>query len=185
MTMNSIIGNHKRKALIILFACVFISFPGVKADDLFPLTKTSVRQTLQKRPDPDGQQLKTETLKGCVSAPAKGFFQNLFVGERFTGEICYVTVKPNNTVAVSFLGNIDIPLADTATQQYSTDIFLNEIGDNGLIIVQHVLGDVVSVTHTVYDKKGYVVYAGYGKGKFIKSCVIGRQREITKRQDCQ
>ena len=120
--------------------------------------------------------MRTETLEGCVSAPAKSFLQNLLVGEKFTGETCSVTVKPNNTVTVSFLGNIDIPLADTATAEYSTDIFLNEIEENGVVIVQHVHGRVVSVTQTVYDGNGYVVYGGYGKGNFIKSCVFGVER---------
>lgn len=172
-----------RWCLFILSVCGFISCQNSGAEGPFPLTKSRVQKILQKAPDPGGQQLRTETLKGCVSAPAKSFLQNLFVGEKFTGETCSVTVKPNNTVAVSFLGGIDIPLTDTATAEYSTDIFLNEIEENGVVIIQHVDGRVVSVTHTVYDEKGYVVYGGYGKGKFIKACVFGVE-QITGNTGC-
>ena len=171
---------YKRIALILLFGCVFVSCPEAdKGDGPFPLSRTYVRQLLQKAPDLEGQQLEVEDIKGCVSVPAQSFFQKLFVGEKFTGDICSVAVKANNTVAVSFLGNIDIPLADTATESYSTDIFLNEIEENGVVIVQHVEGRVVSVTHTIYDKKGIVVYSGYGRGDFIKSCIIGREPKDT------
>ena len=162
--------------LFILSVCLFTSSQASLAESPFPLTKNRIRKLLQRPPNSSTPKLKLKTYQGCVSVPAKSFLQNLFVGERLTGETCSITVKPNNIVAISFLGNMDIPLAYTGTAEYPTDIFLNEIQRNGLVIVQHVQGSVVSVTHTVYDKKGYVVYGGYGKGKFIKSCVFGVEK---------
>ena len=177
--------RKKTYIFFILFVFILIPFPSCETKDQnndllpstknngpFPLTRESVQQILRKTPPPNEQQLTVETLKGCVSVPAKKGLQKLFVGVNFTGEFCTVTVKPQNTVAVSFLGNIDIPLANTSTPDYPTDIFLNQIEDNGVVIVQHVKGKVVSVTHTVYDKKGYVVYGGSGKGNFIKACIF-------------
>ena len=174
---------HIIKQILILsvgagVSCHTASGSGV--DEIYPLTRDRIQKVLRKTPDPNGLQLQPETLHGCISTPPKSFIQRLLVGERFTGEACTLTVKPNNTISADFLGNIDIPLADTSTKSYSTDIFLNQIQDNEVIIVQQKQGRVVSFTHTVYDSNGYVVFGGYGKGDFIKACVLNVEEAIGK-----
>ena len=44
--------------------------------------------------------------KGCVSVPAKNFFQRFFVGTKSTGESCSVTVRKNseNKVEMKVIG---------------------------------------------------------------------------------
>ena len=64
-------------------------------------------------------------------------------------------------------------VVSTSTGQYRTDIFIGELGNNQVIIVQHHQGMVVSVTQTVYDKKGNVVYGKSGQGEYIKECHLG------------
>ena len=168
---------------ICVFSCCPIFAGGKSPRSLTQtaLTRAKVREVLRKPPFPGAPQLRAEIIRGCVSEPAKEFFQKLFVGGRFTGKSCTVAVKPNNIVSVSFLGNIDIPLAYTGSKENPTDIFLNEVGDNQILIVQHVHGRAVSVTYTVYDKKGYAVFGGYGKGDFIKECVFGVERATGKK----
>ena len=89
------------------------------------------------------------------------------------GESCSVTVGENNTVKVSFLGDVVTSVVSTSTGQHRTDIFIGELENNQVIIVQHHQGVVISVTQTVYDQKGNVVYGKSGQGEYIKECHFG------------
>ena len=106
--------------------------------------------------------------------PATDFIQKIMVGFERTGESCFVTVGKNNTVEVSFLEGNAVSVVSTSTDRYRTDIFIGELGSDQVLIVQHHHGEVVSVTQTIYDKKGYVVYGKNGQGDYIKECHFGR-----------
>ena len=107
-----------------------------------------------------------------VHIPARGFNQRLMVGFERTGERCSVTVQRGNTVQVSFLGDAVIPLVSTSTERPRTDLFVGELGADQVLIVQHRRGEVVSITQTVYDANGDVVYGRSGVGDFIRECVL-------------
>ena len=136
------------------------------------LTKENIKQQL-KNPPQNQEQLKTGTFNGCVHVPATAFIQKMMVGFKITGETCSVTVGENNTVEISFLGDVIISLVSTSNNQHRTDTFIGELENNQVIIVQHHQGEVVSVTQTVYDKKGDVVYGKSGQGDYIKECHLG------------
>ena len=68
------------------------------------------------------------------------FVQRLVVGVEKTGESCSVTVNPDNTVEVSFLGDGVIPVVSTSTEGFVTDIFVAELGNDEVLIVQHSSG---------------------------------------------
>ena len=89
-----------------------------------------------------------------------------------TGERCSVTVQRGNPVQVSFLGDAVIPLVSTSTERFRTDLFAGELGAGQVLIVQHRRGEVVSITQTVYDANGDVVYGRSGVGDFIRECVL-------------
>ena len=125
---------------------------------------------LLSNPPRNQEKLKAETLHGCVYIPAKGFVQRLVVGVEKTGESCSVTVNPDNTVEVSFLGDGVIPVVSTSTEGFVTDIFVAELGNDEVLIVQHHQGEVVSITQTIYDENGDVVYGRSGVGEFIREC---------------
>ena len=95
------------------------------------------------------------------------------VGSERTRESCTVTVNQNNTVRVSFLGDAVIPIVSTSTARYRTDSFIGELENGQVLIIQHHRGEVVSVTQTVYDKNGDVVYGRSGKGDHIRGCSFG------------
>ena len=137
-----------------------------------PLTKSAIQQLLSD-PSQNRKTLKAGTYHGCVHVPAKGFMQRLMVGFERTGESCSVTVERTNAVRVSFLGDAVIPVVSTSTARYRTDIFIGELENGQVLIVQHQRGDVVSVTHTVYDDKGDVVYGRFGEGEYIRACSFG------------
>ncbi len=99
--------------------------------------------------------------------------QRLMVGFEKTGESCSVTVHRDNTVRVSFLGDAVIPVVSTSTERYRTDIFIGELENDQVLIVQHHRGDAVGITQTVYDENGDVVYGRFGVGVFIRECNLG------------
>ena len=95
------------------------------------------------------------------------------VGFEITGENCSVMVKRDNTVTVSFLGDAVIPLVSTSTENRRTDTFVGGLGNGQVLIVQHHRGEVVSLTQTVYDENGDVVYGRSGNGDYIRECHFG------------
>ena len=133
-----------------------------------PLTRAKI----QDLNDSSGHQkkLKEETISGCISVPATSFFQRIFVGSESTGESCSVTIHPGNKVSVSFLDQKNIQLISTSNPQVITDIFVAELDNGEVLVVQHVEGRVVSLTQTVYDSQGRVVYQNSGKGDYIREC---------------
>ena len=84
-----------------------------------------------------------------------------------------MTVRKNNNIEVSFIGDIVTPVVSTSTNQYQTDIFIGELGNDEVLVVQHYQGEVVSVTETIYDEKGHVVYGKSRQGDPIKECHFG------------
>ena len=158
------------------FAFVFASFLlfAVACESVAaqPLNKSYLRGLLSN--PPRGQEkLKPGTRHGCVHIPARGFMQRLMVGFEVTGESCSVTVNEDSTVAVSFLGDASIPLASTSTEERRTDILVGGLENDQVLIVQHHQGEVVSLTQTVYDENGDVVYGRFGNGNYIRECHFG------------
>ncbi len=158
------------------FVFIFVSFllyalvcQSVSAQSL----TRSYLQGLLSNPPRDQEKLKPGTRHGCVHIPARGFMQRLMVGFEITGESCSVTVNRDNTVAVSFLGDAVIPLASTSTENLRTDIFVGGLEKDQVLIVQHHRGEVVSLTQTVYDESGDVVYGRSGNGDYIRECHFG------------
>ena len=92
-------------------------------------------------PPRNQEKLKAETLHGCVYIPAKGFVQRLVVGVEKTGESCSVTVNPDNTVEVSFLGDGVIPVVSTnaglefvcffRTRRAPVGVAVHDVSENG------------------------------------------------------
>ena len=134
-----------------------------------PLNEGRVRRLLSNPPR-NQEKLKAGTINGCVHIPARGFMQRLMVGFETTGESCSVTVNPDNTVQVSFLGDAVIPVVSTSTESTRTDIFIGELGNGQVLIVQHRRGEVVWISQTIYDENGDVVYGRSGVGEFIRGC---------------
>lgn len=163
-----------RKIIRFISSFLFTGFCIIScgASVVQPLTKEGNKKLLQN-PHPNQEELKIGIFYGCVHVPATGVLQKMMVGFERTGESCSVTVGENNAVKVSFLRDVVTSVVNTSTDQYRTDIFIGELENNQVIIVQHHQGVVVSVTQTVYDKKGDVVYGKSGQGDYIKECHLG------------
>ena len=150
-----------------------------------PLTRENNRKLFQNPPQ-NQKQLKLGTFYGCVHVPATGFIQNLMVGFKRTGESCSITISEDNMIQVSFLGDNVIPIVSTSTDQYRTDTFTGELDNDQVLIVQHQQGEVVSVTQTIYDKNGDVVYGKSGQGQWIKGCnfTMTTSEKLAGKKDC-
>ena len=162
----------KKTGFILIFAPLFLFGIIGTSDAVQPLTKSYLQQLLSN-PSQNREQLTAGTYQGCVHIPATGFMQRRMVGFERTGERCSVTVNRTNAVRVSFLGDAAIPVVSTSTARYRTDSFIGELENGQVLIVQHQRGDVVSVTQTVYDDKGAVVYGRSGEGDYIRECSFG------------
>ena len=160
--------------LIFVFSFVFLnvgcsnSSSEITTESIFPLTKANIQNLNDS--SIRQEKLKEETISGCVSVPAKSFFQRIFVGLESTGESCSVTIHSGNKVSVSFLDQKNIQLMSTSSPQVVTDTFVAELDNGEVLIVQQVDGRVVSLTQTIYDSQGVVVYQNSGKGEYIREC---------------
>ena len=132
----------------------------------------------------DEESLSPGKLHGCVLVPAKGVIQRLVTGFEGTGESCSVTVRTDNTVQVSFLGDSVVRLVSTG--EGSADVLVGRLGNGQVLVVQHHRGEVVSVTQTVYDREGDLVYGRSGSGEFIRECNLGMTsaERLAGRKDC-
>ena len=158
------------------FVFVFASFILYSMASQSASAQSLTRSYLQgvlSNPPRDQEKLKPGTRHGCVHIPARGFMQRLMVGFEVTGESCSVTVNRDNTVAVSFLDEASIPLVSTSTENLRTDILVGGLEKDQVLIVQHHRGEVVSLTQTVYDENGDVVYGRSGNGDYIRECHFG------------
>ena len=168
----------------LLFICFFII---VSCNNSNPrtLTKESYERFVQN-PPPNQEKLQVGTFNGCVHIPATGFVQKLMVGFEITGESCSITINEGNTITVSFLGDVVTSLVSASTEQYNTDIFIGELKNNQVLIVQHHQGGVNSVTQTIYDQNGTVVYGQSGQGDYIKECHFGMttSEKIAGKKNC-
>ena len=145
------------------------------------LTKPYIQQV--NRGPSNQEVLRQETVYGCVTVPAEGTWQNMWVGFKFTGDVCSVTVGPNNQVSVSFIGSNFIPVKSTSTQQYRTDLFVGELPNNQVLVVQYLPdGRVISVTQTVYNSHNQLVY-GQVEGDYIKECIFDREENKRSNQN--
>ena len=162
----------KKTSFILILTPLFLFGIIGTSDAEQSLTRSTVQQLLSN-PSQSREKLKPGTHQGCVHIPAKGFIQRRMVGFEMTGESCSVTVNQNNAVTVSFLGDGVIPVVSTGTERYRTDIFIGELENDQVLIVQHHRGEVVSVTQTVYDENGDVVYGRSGEGDYIRECSFG------------
>ena len=171
-SVNATLITHRKIQFISILWLIIFFLASCGGSPPKPLTKENIKQLVGSSPQ-NSEQLKTETFNGCVHVPATDFIQKIMVGFKRTGETCVVAVTENNTVKISFFGADAIPVFSTSTAQYNTDIFVGELENNQVLIVQHHQGEVVSVTQTVYDKKGHVVYGKSGQGDHIKECHLG------------
>ncbi len=162
----------KKMKFVSISACFLLLVMVCQSTAAQPLNK-SYLQGLLSNPPRHQEKLKPGTRHGCVHIPARGFIQRLMVGFEVTGENCSVTVNRDNTVAVSFLGDAVIPLVSTSTEQRRNDIFVGGLEKDQVLIVQHHRGEVVSLTQTVYDESGDVVYGRSGNGDYIRECHFG------------
>ena len=137
-----------------------------------PLTRENTEKLLENPPQ-NQETLKTGTFDGCVLVPATAFIQKIIGTFKITGETCSVTVSEGNAVEVSFLGDAVVSVVSTSTDQIRTDIFIGELENDQVLIVQHHQREVISVTQTIYDKKGHIVYGKNGQGDSIKECLLG------------
>ena len=154
---------------VLMAICMFVFVTVCESVAAQKLDKDHVRQLLSSPPQIQGK-LRPGTLHGCVLIPARGFIQRLMVGIESSGETCSVTVNRDNTVVIDFLGDSAIPIVTTSKRNRPTDTFVGALGNNQVLIVQHHRGEVVSVTQTVYDNNGDVVYGRSGVGEFIREC---------------
>ena len=154
---------------VFAFSLILVACPGPSSQ---PLTREHVGNLFN---NPAGNQVKLieETLMGCVHIPARDPIQRAMVGFQRTGESCSITISRDNNVTVSFVGNNPIPLVSASSGQHTSDIFFGNLGGNQVLVVQHHQGKVVSVTQTVYDNNGHVVYGRSGNGDYIKECHLG------------
>ena len=158
---------------------------GCSSSAVQPLTKEGVHTLLQNPPQ-NQEKLKTGTIYGCVHLPAKNKLLKYLGDFEKTGESCSITVNEDNTVRVSFLGDVTISLFSTSADGIRTDTFVGELDSNQVLIVQHHQGEVVSVTQTIYDQNGDVVYGKFGEGKSIKSCnlMMTTSERAAGKKDC-
>lgn len=168
--------------LIILNGCAN-SNASESNGSIFPLTRNKIKNLLDN-PPARSEKLEEETISGCISVPARGFFQRLFVGLESTGESCSITIHSNNKISVDFLRQTNIPLISTSQPGIPTDTFVAELDNGQVLIVQQVRGRVVSVTQTLYDQKGTVVYQNSGKGDFIRECQLGMTNSEKRTGQC-
>ena len=173
------------KIILIFLSIILFAVSCGGSSSVQSLTRENTKKLLGNPPQ-NQEKLKTGTFIGCVHIPATGLIQDLMVGFERTGESCSITVNEDNTVQVSFLGDTAIPIVSTNTDQYKTDTFIGELENNQVLIVQHHQGEVGSVTQTIYDKNGDVVYGKSGEGDIIKECHFGltTSERLTGRKSC-
>ena len=161
-------------ALVFLFTSVCGGREGTVMS-----TASSAEQTTRQTPS-RVPELKTGTYHGCESVPSNKFFQRLFLGFEFTGESCSVTVVSGNNVTVSCIEDEIVSLAPYPApdgNSYS-DVFIGELNNSNVLVVQHAFsGHVRSVTQTIRDSNGILVYGRSGKGDMIKECVIHQDNQ--------
>ena len=86
-----------------------------------------------------------------------------------------MTVVSGNKVTVSFVKDEIVPLTPYPAPDgtSNSDIFIGELNNSNVLVVQHDFnGHVRSVTQTIRDSNGILVYGRSGKGDMIKECVI-------------
>lgn len=140
-----------------------------------PITRESYKEILANPPQ-NQTRLNIGTFHGCVLVPAtKSFIRKIMLGFESTGESCSVTVSAGNNVEVSFIRNVVTSVIPVmGPNQYPTDTLMGELANDQVLIVQYSQqGNVTSITQTIYDNNGHVVYGVSGKGDSIKSCHIG------------
>lgn len=150
-----------------LYLCIFIMISCNRFGP--PLTKDRVQELLRNS-SKNQEKLTPGIFNGCVLVPATDFIQRLLAGAQLNGETCSLSVNRNNTVRVDFLENTIIPVVSASTKQAQTDIFIGQLKNNQLLIIQHYQGAAMSITQTVYDENDIVVYGSSGEGSFIKFC---------------
>ena len=164
--------------LHVALMCLFTSVCGGLEDPVISAVhgaEDTSRQASSRVPD-----LRTGTYHGCESVPSKKFFQRLFVGSEFTGKSCSVTVVSGKKAAVSFIEDKIVSLTPypAPDSNFSSDIFIGELDNPHVLIVQHDFhGHVYSVTQTIRDSTGTLVYAKSGKGEMIRECILHQDNQ--------
>ena len=132
-----------------------------------PLTQSYIQQ-ITRTPStlPQGME---QVYKGCEVVPATGR-KPQFEGQEFTGKTCFVEIKSDDRVEVSFLGRKSYSLS---LLEPNSDSFVSQIGGDEVLILQIHFHrkQILSVTHTDYDRNHYLNYGASGGGEFIKACL--------------
>ena len=100
--------------------------------------------------------------------PATSFIQRAMVGFETTGEICSIKVNEDNTIEVSFLEDTAISLVSINIDKINA--FVGKLKNGQVLVVEHYQGEINSVTQTIYDESGNLVYGKSKNSEYIKEC---------------
>ena len=168
--------NGMKRSLPVVLVFLFTSAcgePEGTATSTASRAERTTRQTPSQVPD-----LRIRTYHGCESVPAQAALQRLFVGFELTGESCSVAVVAGNSVRVSFMDDDIVPLSPYPSPDgnFNSDILIGELENSDVLIVQHDFnGHVYSVTQTIRDSSGALVYGRSGSGDYIKECLVHQE----------
>ncbi len=169
-----IIGMKRRWPVVLV---VFLTSGCTAPQETATSTASPAEGTTRQTPSPVPS-LGIRTYRGCESVPARGLLQRLFVGFEFTGASCSVAVVAGNSVRVSFMDDDIVPLAPypSSDGHFNSDILIGELDNSDVLIVQHDFnGHVRSVTQTIRDSSGALVYGRSGSGDYIRECLVHRE----------
>ena len=181
-TILSIMSKTRFNFSFLFIVFFIVSCGGPDAQSL-SLTREDIRRLLQNA-HLGQEQLKSGTYHGCIHIPAEGFIQSKFVGFKRTGESCSITINENNTINVNFLEEVTVSLASVSIDVHRANIFIGELENNQVLVVQHHQGEVVSVTQKMYHRNDVVVF---GQSDYIKECHFGMTtaEKLAGRKNCR
>ena len=157
-----------KKILFVSFCTLFIAgclFARGSRESF--LTRDRIQEIIDKSTH-QTTYLIAQTYIGCERVPSKNWIHRIMIGLEFTGETCFVTIHTNQTVTVSFLGPDPYFLVEIV----DSDLFVSQIDENSVLLVQHHEQKVVSATYTKYDRKGRVKYGVFGSEDSLKECLV-------------
>lgn len=125
-----------------------------------PLSRTAVRE-----PAPGA-------FRGRLALPDPS---NPFVGLRFTGEHCHIRIRHEDGLVLAETSLLPEPVA-LAGAMGDGPWHIGPAPERTALVVQTEGGGVVSVTHTVFDAAGVLVYGACGNPRltFVRECLIDR-----------
>ena len=161
---------HRLTAAAVVI-CFLVALPGCRPDGAKHACWT--RESLLEAPAPAAaREPASGDFRGRVALPDSS---NPYIAMRFTDERCDTRIRhaSGRVIAGTSLLSEPVPLT---VQLGAGPWYLGQAADGAVLVVQ-VAGDkVVSVTHTVFDGDGVLVYGGCGApGRtFVRECVMDR-----------